>query len=199
MKQCTTQLSAICLAALECGFPSSRRRWRVSSPAMAAAVSQSGGLGSLGIGAMTVEQARAAIRQFGARADGPLSVNVFVHRPAKADAGRESAWLERLAPEFRRWGAAEPTHLREIYPPFSTIPTCWICSSPKGPEWSAFTSGYPCPRRLKRCVAQVQYCWRRRPILKRPERLKPPVSMRSWPKALGSWGSSRRIRSGRER
>ncbi|MGO4221741.1 NAD(P)H-dependent flavin oxidoreductase [Lysobacter sp. TAF61] len=90
----------------------------VSTAAMAAAVSQTGGLGSLGIGAMTAEQARTIIREFRALSDGPLNVNLFVHQPAKVDPGRDLAWLERLAPEFGRWGRPAPTSLREIYPSF---------------------------------------------------------------------------------
>jgi nitronate monooxygenase len=90
----------------------------VSSPAMAAAVSDSGGLGSLGVGAMNASQAREAIRQFRALSSGPLNVNVFVHRPAHADARKEAAWLQRLAPEFERAGAKPPSALREIYTSF---------------------------------------------------------------------------------
>ena len=90
----------------------------VSSPAMAAAVSNSGGLGSLGVGAMTAAQAREAIGQVRVLSDGPLNVNLFVHAPAKADERKESAWLERLRPEFDRWGARGPDTLQEIYRSF---------------------------------------------------------------------------------
>lgn len=90
----------------------------VSSPSMAAAVSDNGGLGSLGLGAMTADQARQAIGQFRALSKGPLNVNLFVHRPAQANAQKEAAWLERLAPEFERAGARPPEALREIYTSF---------------------------------------------------------------------------------
>ncbi len=90
----------------------------VSSPAMAAAVSNSGGLGSLGVGAMQAEQARAAIRQFREASTGALNVNVFVHRPARADARKEAAWIERLRPGFDRCGGKPPQRLREIYTSF---------------------------------------------------------------------------------
>jgi nitronate monooxygenase len=90
----------------------------VSSPAMAAAVTNSGGLGSLGVGAMQPQQARAAIRQFRDMSDGALNVNMFVHRPAHADAQKESAWIERLRPEFDRCGGKPPKRLRQIYTSF---------------------------------------------------------------------------------
>lgn len=90
----------------------------VSTPAMAAAVSNSGGLGSLGVGAMTAAKAREAIHAFRQSSEGPLNINVFTHRPARADAAKEAAWLARLAPEFRRFGATPPTSLKEIYTSF---------------------------------------------------------------------------------
>lgn len=90
----------------------------VSSPAMAAAVSNSGGLGSLGVGAMKAEKAREAIHAFRQLSDGPLNVNVFVHQPAHADEAKQAAWLARLAPEFKRYGATPPASLKEIYTSF---------------------------------------------------------------------------------
>lgn len=90
----------------------------VSSPAMAVAASSSGGLGSLGVGAMTADKAREAIRQCRALGNGPLNVNLFVHRPAHADAQKERAWLTRLGPVFEQSGATAPMALREIYTSF---------------------------------------------------------------------------------
>ncbi|HTA64544.1 MAG TPA: nitronate monooxygenase, partial [Xanthomonadaceae bacterium] len=90
----------------------------VSTPGLAAAVSNAGGLGSLGLGASTVEQSRAMIRATRALSDRPFHVNLFCHRPAIADAQRESKWLAHLAPLFAEFGATPPTALREIYESF---------------------------------------------------------------------------------
>ncbi len=90
----------------------------VSTPELAAAVSNSGGLGSLGVGASSVEQARAMIRATRALTERPVNVNLFCHRPATADAKREAAWLAHLAPRFAEFGAKPPTQLREIYETF---------------------------------------------------------------------------------
>jgi nitronate monooxygenase len=90
----------------------------VSTPAMAAAVSNAGGLGSIGVGAVTAEVAREMIREVRRATRGPFNVNVFCHRPAIPDAGREAAWLDRLAPVFLRYGAQPPGQLREIYRSF---------------------------------------------------------------------------------
>ena len=87
----------------------------VSTSQLAAAVSEAGGLGSLGLGAMTVEQAAAQIRQTRGLTDRPFSVNLFCHPPATADADRERAWLSHIAGHFQQFGASPPTSLREIY------------------------------------------------------------------------------------
>lgn len=89
-----------------------------STPELAAAVSNSGGLGSLGLGANSVEQARLAIRATKALTARPFNVNLFCHRAATADASREAAWLEYLAPRFAEFGAQPPPALREIYQTF---------------------------------------------------------------------------------
>ncbi|WP_244829998.1 nitronate monooxygenase family protein [Caballeronia sp. TF1N1] len=90
----------------------------VTTPALAAAVSNAGGLGSLGVGAMNAEAARKVIRETRALTDKPFNVNVFCHSPAKADAALESAWVEWLAPVFARYGATPPARLSEIYTSF---------------------------------------------------------------------------------
>jgi nitronate monooxygenase len=92
----------------------------ISPPEMAAAVSNAGGLGSIGVGASDAETTRkmiAAVRNSTARA---FNVNVFCHRPAVADQAREAAWLARLSPEFARYGAKPPPRLTEIYQSFLT-------------------------------------------------------------------------------
>jgi nitronate monooxygenase len=91
----------------------------VSTPEMAAAVSNAGGLGSIGVGASDPEAARAMIRAVRAGTDRPFNVNVFCHAPAAPDPAREAAWVARLAPAFARYGATPPARLREIYTSFT--------------------------------------------------------------------------------
>src|SRR5882757_5117007 len=79
-----------------------------SPPAMAAAVSNAGALGSLGLGATDAAGARAMIAAMRERSNGPLNVNLFCHRPAKADQRVEAAWIERLRPQFTELGATPP-------------------------------------------------------------------------------------------
>ncbi|WP_163647699.1 nitronate monooxygenase [Modicisalibacter sp. 'Wilcox'] len=90
----------------------------VATPELAAAVSNAGGLGSLGIGASGVDKARAMIERTRALTPRPFNVNVFCHAPAVRDAARESAWLSHLAPLFRESGSEPPAALDEIYRSF---------------------------------------------------------------------------------
>jgi nitronate monooxygenase len=90
----------------------------VSTPALAAAVSNAGGLGSLGVGAMNAEAARKVIRDTKALTDKPFNINVFCHSPATADPAVEREWLNWLAPQFSRFGAKPPEKLTEIYTSF---------------------------------------------------------------------------------
>lgn len=90
----------------------------VSTPKLAAAVSNAGGLGAIGIGASNVEQARAMLRETASLTDKPFNVNLFCHAPAVQDAAREAQWLTFLAPFFNEFDAPAPTALREIYTSF---------------------------------------------------------------------------------
>jgi len=90
----------------------------VSTPEMAAAVSNAGGLGSIGVGATNADGARKMIAQVRERTQGALNVNVFCHAPAKGDTTRETRWVERFRPRFADYGATPLGSLREIYKSF---------------------------------------------------------------------------------
>ncbi len=90
----------------------------VSSPAMAAAVGQAGGLGSIGVGATDASGAGAMIAAVRERWAGALNVNLFCHAPAAANAAVEEAWIERWRPEFATLGAEPLGRLGEIYRSF---------------------------------------------------------------------------------
>jgi nitronate monooxygenase len=92
----------------------------VSTPEMAAAVSDAGGLGSIAVGSVDAEGARRMIAEVRALTDRPFNVNLFCHPPARRHAARETAWLARLEPEFARYGARAPDRLTEVYESFLT-------------------------------------------------------------------------------
>lgn len=90
----------------------------VTTPELAAAVCNAGGLGSIGIGATDTAGARAMIDRVRTLSNQPFNVNVFVHQPGTRDAAREAAWLAAMAPLFREFGIEPPTTLRPIYQSF---------------------------------------------------------------------------------
>ena len=90
----------------------------VSTPALAAAVSGAGALGSIGIGASGATQGRDMIRAVRALTPEPFQVNVFCHAPAAPDPAGEAAWLAHLEPAFREFGGRAPPSLDEIYRSF---------------------------------------------------------------------------------
>src|SRR4051812_14693089 len=94
----------------------------VSTPKLAAAVSEQGGLGSIGVGATDAAGARAMIEETRARTSKAFNVNLFVHGPATADTAREAAWLDWLSPLFDEFEARPPTALRTIYKSFADDP-----------------------------------------------------------------------------
>lgn len=120
----------------------------VGTPALAAAVSNAGGLGSIGVGAMDANAARQAIRDTRALTDKPFNVNLFCHVPATADAARERRWLEYLAPRFAEFGATPPTALREIYKSFVADTAMFEMLLEEKPAVVSFHFGLPAAERI---------------------------------------------------
>lgn len=90
----------------------------VNTPALTAAVSNTGALGSYGVGAMNADTARKTIREIRALTSKPFNINVFCHRPATANEAVERQWVSWLAPHFARFDATPPAKLKEIYKSF---------------------------------------------------------------------------------
>jgi nitronate monooxygenase len=120
----------------------------VSTPAMAAAVSNAGGLGSIGVGATDTEGARRMIVAFRERSKRSLNVNVFCHQPAKANAAVEAAWVESLRPHFERFGAKPPQGLREIYRSFVEDDAMLAMLLKEKPRVVSFHFGLPAAERV---------------------------------------------------
>ncbi len=69
-----------------------------STPEMALAVCQAGGLGSLPCAAYTADQAREALALIRRGTDRPVNLNFFCHHPPPDDPARLMGWRARLAP-----------------------------------------------------------------------------------------------------
>ncbi|HUE64400.1 MAG TPA: nitronate monooxygenase [Rhizomicrobium sp.] len=89
-----------------------------STPAMAAAVSNAGALGALGLAAEKADGAGRMIAATRELTNRPFNVNVFCHRPATPNTAVEAAWIARFGSEFAALGAEPPTSLHEIYETF---------------------------------------------------------------------------------
>ncbi len=90
----------------------------VSSPQLAAIVSNAGGLGAIAIGASTLEAAQDMIQQTRALTAKPFNVNVFCHEPIVCSSAQQQAWIDHLQPLFNKYGQPAPSQLTEIYPSF---------------------------------------------------------------------------------
>ena len=76
----------------------------VQGSALAIAVSNAGGLGSLPCALLSLDQMRAELASAAAGTSRPFNVNFFCHTPPEPDAEREAAWLELLRPYYQELG-----------------------------------------------------------------------------------------------
>jgi nitronate monooxygenase len=120
----------------------------ISTPAMAAAASNAGALGSIGVGAASAETARRMIAAVRSASAQPFNVNVFCHQPAMRNPVREGAWIARLAPEFARYGATAPTALCEIYTSFVADDAMLRMLVAERPKVVSFHFGLPSADRI---------------------------------------------------
>lgn len=120
----------------------------VSTPGLAAAVSNAGGLGSLGVGATNAAGARAMIEETRRRTSLPFNVNLFVHATARPDAAREARWLDALRPLFLEHGAVPPSALRTIYTSFADDDDMLAMLLETAPSVVSFHFGLPSSSRI---------------------------------------------------
>src|SRR3954468_10554112 len=76
----------------------------VQDSALAIAVSNAGGLGSLPCATLNGEKMRAEIAVIQAGTSSPFNVNFFCHTPPSPDRQREKRWCEALEPYYREFG-----------------------------------------------------------------------------------------------
>jgi nitronate monooxygenase len=80
-----------------------------TTPALVAAVSEAGGLGSLGAAYMTPAAIRDAIVEVRARTEKPFAVNLFIPADYEVDPNRIERSRQLLEPYRRELGVAEPS------------------------------------------------------------------------------------------
>jgi nitronate monooxygenase len=121
----------------------------IAPPAMAAAVANEGALGSIAVGHIDAVQARKMIAETRALTERPFNVNVFIHRPAVADAAIERAWIERLRADFARYGAEPPKRLTTIYKSFAEDDDMLAAFLDERPKVVSVHFGVPSAERMR--------------------------------------------------
>jgi nitronate monooxygenase len=76
----------------------------VQGSAMAVAVSNAGGLGSLPCAMLTLDALRSELQAITAQTTRPYNVNFFCHTPPAPDTAREATWRAALAPYYAEFG-----------------------------------------------------------------------------------------------
>ncbi|RZI83905.1 MAG: nitronate monooxygenase [Rubrivivax sp.] len=76
----------------------------VQGSAMAIAVSNAGGLGSLPCAMLSLDALRAELTKLKGETQRPFNINFFCHQVPPPDPQREAAWLTALAPYFAEFG-----------------------------------------------------------------------------------------------
>lgn len=115
----------------------------IATPLLAAAVSEAGALGSIGVGATDAAGARTMIEEVRARTTCAFNVNLFVHAGAEADPALEAEWLHWLAPVFAEFSAKPPATLRTIYKSFADDPEMLAMLLELAPPAVSFHFGLP--------------------------------------------------------
>ena len=72
--------------------------------ALAVAVSNAGGLGSLPCAMLGLDAMRDELAAIKAQTSRPFNVNFFCHEPPAPDAQREATWRASLAPYYKEYG-----------------------------------------------------------------------------------------------
>ena len=76
----------------------------VQGSALAVAVSNAGGLGSLPCAMLSLGAMRSELATIKAQTGKPFNVNFFCHAPPTPHAGREAAWRTALSPYYKEYG-----------------------------------------------------------------------------------------------
>jgi len=76
----------------------------VQGHALAAAVCNTGGLGSIPAAMLSLDALRAELTQLAALTDKPYNVNFFCHTPPEPDPARDAVWQQALQPFYEELG-----------------------------------------------------------------------------------------------
>lgn len=115
-----------------------------ATPALASAVSNAGGLGSLGCAAMSIDELMAATNELRANTDKPFNLNFFSHSEPREQPEIDSQVNSQLASAYRERGIVGPqNNTGAMYDPFNadTVSALLIIK----PKVVSFHFGLPAP------------------------------------------------------
>ncbi|PJF03989.1 NAD(P)H-dependent flavin oxidoreductase [Acinetobacter seifertii] len=121
----------------------------VSTPELAAEVSNQGGLGSLGLGANTPQSAREQILKTQALTENSFQVNFFCHQSTELNLEKAQQWIEYLRPHFEKFGVQPLQELHCIYPSFLDNDDFLNVVLETKPKAASFHFGIPHPHQIK--------------------------------------------------
>lgn len=121
----------------------------VSTPKLAAEVSNAGGLGSLGLGATSIDLARKQILETKELTQHAFQVNFFCHQSISAQHEDNQQWIEYIQPQFKKLGATVPQQLDCIYPSFLDNDDFLNLVLETKPKAVSFHFGIPHPHQIK--------------------------------------------------
>ncbi len=112
-----------------------------STPALAAAVSNAGGMGSLGCAAYSLEQLAEAIDATRAQTNAPYNLNFFAHQAPTPPADDAARMRDHLRPLYDELGIEEAPSLDPLMPPFDAGMLEVVMRAP--PKVASFHFGLP--------------------------------------------------------
>ncbi|USA53535.1 nitronate monooxygenase [Acinetobacter sp. C32I] len=121
----------------------------VSTPQLAAEVSNQGAFGSLGLGANTPEAAKAQILKTQELTDHAFQVNFFCHQSEILNPETAQQWIDYIRPQFEKFAAQPPTQLNCIYPSFLDNDDFLNVVLETRPKAVSFHFGIPLPHQIQ--------------------------------------------------
>jgi nitronate monooxygenase len=125
---------------------------RIGSVELAASVCAAGGLGALGCALLSPDMAASEVARLRKLTDRPFNLNFFCHQPTTPDAGKESAWLDRMLAYYQEYGIAfDAATPRMAVEPFDEAMCCLV--EDVRPAVVSFHMGLPAAGFVKRFKA----------------------------------------------
>jgi len=112
-----------------------------STPELAAAVGNAGGMGSIAAAMLDGEGLRAEVTEARRATNGPLNINFFVHEPPQEDENKASAAMALMKPYYDELGLGDVPEVKPTHFPFDEAMAEVVLAL--GPKVASFHFGLP--------------------------------------------------------